>query len=456
MTDPTARAAAGSAPAPARPPGVEDGGGPEGERRAEHAVRDWTFRDAGPHALPLPIRLLNSAGRLFSASRLPRLDPERLIEAACERTGLDDFGDGAFREGLDALAASLDREAQLHSFARVAQRSLLTGCLERRLRLIDWAKRHPELRKERIAAPLVVLGMPRTGTTLLSHLLDLDPRTRSLRAWESTALTPPPQLATRAEDPRLAQSARQEARMGRWIPPLAAMHPLGASLPTECVPLHMLDFRSLGFETQALLPSYGRWLEQCDMRSAYAIHELALQTLQSAIPTDRWALKTPNHLWALDALLERYPDARLVWTHRDPAQVLPSVASLNTAFHRTWTSQVDPASVGAAWLHKLHLAVSRGIEFDERAAGRAWCHHLLYEDLMDDPIEAVRGIYASFGEELSPLHEASMRAWMRNRPQSRFGRHRYDLRDFGFTRDAIDERFADYCKRFGVPREARG
>jgi hypothetical protein len=285
--------------------------------------------------------------------------------------------------------------------------------------------------------------------------MDLDPRARSLKSWEAAALVPPPTLAGYEEDPRIAEDAKRAAALPKLMPPAPAMHPLGATLPTECVPLHMLDFRSLGFETQVLAPTYGAWLEQCDMRSAYEIHELCLQTLQSTIPTDYWSLKTPNHLWALDALLERYPDARLVWTHRDPKKVVPSVASLNLAFYRTWSNHADPIATGRAWAHKLLLAVTRGVEHDDRQGGKAWCHHLMYEDLMKDPVEAVRGIYAHFGEELSSLHERRIRVWMATRPQDTFGRHRYDMRDFGFTPEGLDEMFAGYCDRFGVPSETR-
>lgn len=413
--------------------------------------RNWTFRDAGNH--PFPIRALNVLGKL--APHRPSLDPQVLIDSASKNTGLSDFGDTRFREALEVLCGSLDSEAGLHAFGRIAQQKMITGILESRLQLIDWANRHPEVRDEKIEKPIVVLGLPRTGTTLLSHLLDLDPRTRSLRQWEAGAFNPPPNLSTRDEDPRLAAAIAQEGQLTKLVPPLPAMHSIGATLPTECVPLHMLDFRSLGHETQAMIPGYGSWLEKCDMQSAYAIHKLALQTLQSTIPTARWAMKTPNHLWAIETLLEFYPDAVLVWTHRDPAKVVPSVTSLNSAFHRTFTDDVDPVAVGSHWSAKLLHALECGMKWDDAQSDKHWCHHLLYEDIMADPVEAVRGIYQYAGEELDPLHESLMRAFMGNRPQNAFGRHRYDLDDFGLTTEGIDEAFGPYVSRFGVPRETR-
>lgn len=414
-------------------------------------VRNWTFRDAG--RLPLPLRLLNLAGRL--APRWPSLHPDPMIDQAMTNTGLDDFGGDEWREGLEVLCDATLREAHGHTFALMTQRKMYIDLLETRLRLIEWARRHPGVRQETIRRPFVTLGLPRTGTTLLSHLLDLDPRSRSLKGWEASALVPPPTLASRDDDPRIALAARRSEALPKLMPPAPAMHPFGVSLPTECVTLKALDFRSLQFETQVLAPTYGKWLEACNMRSAYAIHKLCLQTLQSTIPTDRWSLKTPNHLWALDTLLDCYPDARLIWTHRDPKRVVPSVASLTTAFYRTWSTRADPVAAGREWANKLLVAVSRGLAHDEAQHGKPWCHHLLYEDLMTRPVEAVRGLYAHFGEELDPLHEKRMQVWMATRPQETFGRHRYDMRDFEFTPQGIDEMFSDYCERFDVPTETR-
>lgn len=414
---------------------------------------DVTWRDSGLHSSVL--RLLNVGGGALARAGLdlPRLDPDALVRAATRQASLSDFGAPEWREGLEVLCDSLEREADLSSFGRLALRGLVVGVLASRLRLVDWAKRHPEVHQERIERPLVVVGLPRTGTTLLSILLGLDPELRPLLSWEASDPAPPPDLASQAEDPRIAANQRQMQQLEALNPAIRAMHPFGATLATECVALFMMDLRSLAIETQALLPGYGRWLEDTDMRSTYALHKLALQVLQSRIPTPAWSLKTPHHLWCLDTLLETYPDARVVWTHRDPAVVVSSTASLNTALQRANSRRTDPVAVGAAWREKLSLAAERGLDFDRRHAGKDWCHHLQYRDLVADPVDAVRALYAHFGDEPGALHVRRMEVWMRDRPQDAFGRHRYDPADFGFTRAGLRERFADYRERFAVPDE---
>jgi hypothetical protein len=418
-------------------------------------MKHVTWRDAGIRSPWL--RLLNRVGEGAAQRGLvwPSLEPESLLAAARRETRLADFGDPAFREGLDVLADSLEREADLSPFGRVVIRAQLVRNLATRLRVVDWAKRQPEVRDERIVRPWVVLGLPRTGTTLLSFLLDLDPLNRSLLAWEADDPVPPPALATVAEDPRIAATAKRLAGSDRLMPWLAAMHPMGATLPTECVTLFMLEFRSLQIETQARVPRYRAWLERADMRPAFAIHRLVLQILQSRLPTERWALKTPQYLWCLPALREAYPDARLVWTHRDPLPVVASVASLNQAFYRTWARSPDPVATGAYWSEHMAEAVARGLAYDQAQAGTAWCHHLRYTELTKDPIGAVEALYAHFGERVGELHRRRMEAWMRDRPQSAFGRHRYDLADFALQADALDGAYAAYRERFAIPREDR-
>ena len=415
----------------------------------------YTFRDAGLHSRVL--RGVNAAGAALGwiGLDLPSLAPDALARAACRRTGLEDFGDPGWREGLEVLCLALELEGNLTTFGRIAMRGLITSALENRLRLIDWAARHPEVREERIERPWVVVGLPRTGTTLLSLLLALDPEVRPLLHWESVQPIPPPDLATHAEDPRIPAAATQVAQVQALNPAIRAMHPMGATIATECVGFLFFDLRSLLIETQAHIPSYGRWLEKADMRGAYALHRLALQVLQSRIPTTAWSLKTPQHLWSLDTLLEFYPDARIVWTHRDPAKVVTSVASLNTALQRLNMRANDPVAIGSDWNDKLHLAVTRGIEFDRRQNGRDWCQHLQYADLIADPVAAVRALYAYFGAQVSPLHERRMEVWMRDRPQEVHGRHVYDPADFGLTTEGLAERYSEYRERFAVPDEDR-
>jgi len=415
-------------------------------------VREVTWRDAGLRG-PVP-RLWNAVG--VGAARLglrwPSLDPEALLHAARRATGLDDFGEPDFRDGLEVLARSLEDEAALSAIGRTVIRGQLVNVLATRLRVIDWVARHPDVREERIARPTVVLGLPRTGTTLLSFLLDLDPESRSLLSWEAEHPVPPASLATRAEDPRIASTARRLRDGDRAMPWLAAMHPMGATLPTECVTLFMLAFRSLQIETQARIPGYRDWLERADMAPAFAMHRQVLQILQSTVPTGRWALKTPQYLWCLPALRAAYPDARLVWTHRDPVPVIGSVASLNQAFYRTWARDPDPRETGRYWAHHMREGLARGLAYDAAREDR-WCHHLRYEDLVADPIAAVEALYAHYGETVTALHRRRMETWMRDRPQRAFGRHRYALGDFGLDAAGLGAEFAAYCERFGLARE---
>jgi len=412
--------------------------------------------DVTPLARPRRARaigVLNRAGAWLGRAGLgPRpIDPDAARRAAVRRTGLTDFGRPSGEEGLRVLTDALRGEARLSALGHLAMGAQVAGLLETRLRFEDWWSRHPEAAAEEIRRPFVVLGLPRTGTTLLSFLLDLDPENRSLTHWEATQPVPPPDLPTRGADPRIAAAARDIARLERVVPDIQALHPMSATMPTECVTLFALAFESLSFETLVEVPSYGRWLEGRGWEAVYDLHHRILQTLQHAIPTGRWSLKTPNHLWAPDALHAAYPDALLVWTHRDPRAVVASVSSLNTALHWGFSDEVVPAQVARNWLAKLALAVERGMDWQARQPD-ARVHHLDYTDLVRDPPAAVARLYAHFGLEVSPLHEARMRAFLRDQPRTQVGRHRYRLEDFGLAPEEVDERFSAYRRRFESSR----
>jgi hypothetical protein len=331
---------------------------------------------------------------------------------------------------------------------------LLASALANRIELHRWATDHPEVRRERIESPWIIVGLPRTGTSVLSMLLGFDPLARPLLQWETSHPIPPPTLEEGDEDPRIARTAKELDGLLKLNPPLRAMHPFGATLAQECVALFLYDLRTLALETQAHVPGYARWLESADMAPAYAQHRLALQTLQSRQPTERWVLKTPNHLWHLEALVAAYPDARIVWTHRDPGPVVTSLASLANAAQRPFTSRTDPRPAAEEWKRKCAFALGSAVAFD-RKTGDGWCRHLHYDALIADPLTAVGELYRSFGDEVGDLHARRMRTFLQDRPKDAFGRHRYDPTDFGWTYAGLGEEFADYSERYHIASETR-
>lgn len=412
-------------------------------------TRVYTYRDAQLRSLPL--RLLNGAGTVAAACgiRLPRLEPDDIIEAAMARTGLSLEADDSAREPLRHYVAAAEAEANLNTVGRLAVRNMLVNSLSQRLRILHWCSRQPAAAIERIERPWIVIGLPRTGTSLLSLLLALDPGCRPLLQWEAARPMPPAQLADAGEDPRIALFNRDCGKAMRLNPALGALHPFGSLLAEECTALFMFSLRTIGMETIAFVPGYGRWLAGADMQPAYAIHKMVLQAFQSTQPTERWVLKSPNHLWHLEQLLSTYPDARIIWMHRDPAALVPSLASLNNAMQRPFVRMQQPGVVAEYWAEKIADGIARATRFDDSAAP-GWCHHLHYDELMADPLGSVEKIYEKFDTPLTFLQRRRMQAWMRQRPQNLFGRHGYDARDFGWTPAQLHERYADYRQRYGV------
>jgi hypothetical protein len=255
--------------------------------------------------LPWPMRLANRVGATLRAVGVPlgTLDPDALLDAARRRTGLDDFGDAAFRDGLARLASAWDREARLTPVGRAMARRQALDLLESRLRMQQEWNRHPEMAAGDVRAPIFVLGLPRTGTSILHELLAQDPENRVPMTWEVMWPWPPPERATWETDPRIARAERHFASIDRMLPEFKRMHPMGARLPQECVALMAHDFATMIYHTTHNVPTYQDWLETTDMRWLYASHKRQLQYLQWHCPADRWVLKSPGHLWMLGSLL---------------------------------------------------------------------------------------------------------------------------------------------------------
>ncbi|MGZ8762052.1 MAG: sulfotransferase family protein [Acidimicrobiia bacterium] len=385
---------------------------------------------------------------------------DELVEAAVEEVGLDDFGDWAWRDGLDALIASIAVDAALNDAGRFILRSWTHDRLVNRLRVVDWLRTHPEVHERPVRAPIVVAGMLRTGTTILLELLAQDPGNRPLMKWEGLTSVPPPTTASFLDDPRIAAEVAKQEAIYSMVPELKVVHWEPGDGPTECVALLTQSFRAQDWHGLFRVPGYVEWFHGCDMAPAYEYHRASLQLLQSAAP-GRWVLKAPGHLLALDALYATYPDARLVVTHRDPLETVPSSISLSVtarpdSLTTAWSGVGE--SLGAyfarLWVEVLGLMVDRLGDFRDRRPDIV-VHDLHYRDLVADPVGAVRAIYAHWGDELTPGAEQRMHEYVASHPKGRHGNHRYAVSDFGLREHDVRSRFADYCDRYDVLEPAR-
>ncbi len=243
-----------------------------------------------------------------------------LVAEAIEQTGLEDFGGDSFSDGLALLTESLAAQADLTVLGEEILRLRLRMLLANRLRVEDVHHRHPAVAEEVVEGPLVIIGLPRTGTTALSQLVSANPQVRSLRLWESSDPVPPPDSATEHTDPRIAEAARGLVSMYEAFPRMKSMYFQTATGATECQDLLGMEFRTAHFDGMAHVPRYTEWVMNCDMTPAYRFHRRVLQLLQWHCPPRLWHLKTPVHMLALGPLIESYPDARFLWTHRDPGR----------------------------------------------------------------------------------------------------------------------------------------
>jgi hypothetical protein len=402
---------------------------------------------------PLAVRALNRVGgALARVGMQPSLHPDDLERAAVRATGLGDFGEGSYREGLEQLTVSLQDEARLTTIGRIAARTRLKTLLETRLRLVDHRRVNPEVAHERIERPIFVLGLPRTGTTVLYGLLAADQRMRSPASWEVARPFPPPGSQDRTTDRRIAATEREFDQFRKVAPGIDRIHPLGAQLPQECLALQAPEFASYEFPTTFPVPSYWEWLRDQDLRRAYAFQKSFLQHLQSGYRGDHWILKTPAHLMWLDTLLAVFPDALIVHTHRDPATVLASVSSLMYALRSSVSDHVDPHDVGREQLDAWTWGLRRTLRAREHLPAERVVD-VRFEDTVSDPVGTVARVYDHFGLTMTPAVEQGVRAYLDENPRTKHGVHRYDLADFGIDPDEAEDAFAFYREHFDVDEE---
>jgi Sulfotransferase family len=379
-----------------------------------------------------------------------RLDD--LVGEAGEQAGLHDFGSDDFRVGLAILCDSLRGEAQLNAIGDVALRSTIVGALGNRLRVVDWIRRHPEVAAERIDTPIVVIGMFRAGTTLLSRLLDQDPRNRALLMWEAGDSVPPPTPENHRSGPRVDAVRARNEMLAELNPRINVVHHEEADGATECIAVMSQDFKSLSWEAIANVPAYSRWLLSTDHRSAYEYHHVVLQVLQSNGVRGRWTLKSPHHAIALEELMSVYPDARLVLLHRDPVVLCASVCSLISTLSGTFSDADQRAYIAQHWPAMLEESIRR-IDAFRGAHPQHPIVDVHYADLVTDPVGTVAAIYRSCGEELDDRARTSIGNYVDSHPKGKFGEHHYDVAEFGLDSAALAERFAGYIRRYSVPTE---
>jgi Sulfotransferase family len=417
----------------------------------ESSPSQTTIAPAGMGTPPLLLRAADWLSDVVGLLRRPVV-AEELIAVAQRHTGLTDFGEWQFITPLRVLLEACESEAALGTFGRFALRWDALRFLENllQLRAAEKASRVPAPAIER---PIFVTGLPRSGTTFLHNLLIEDEANAVPRCWQTI------HPAAAGDAPGEARSIRQVDRQlrlfRRLAPDFGAMHPITATAPQECSEINAHVFASLRFDTTHRVPSYRAWLDNAGHREAYRFHRYFLQHLsRHGKARQRWVLKCPDHVFALDAIREVYPDACFVFVHRDPMRVLASVARLTEVLRQPFTRHLDRATVG-------HQVCDRWAEGAEHLV--AACKtlpkdsviHIRYRELTGDPVGTVARLYARFGLPFDAAFEQRIKAYVDAKPNGGYGQLSHRLEDYGIDAARERDRFADYVETFGVGPERR-
>jgi hypothetical protein len=362
-------------------------------------------------------------------------------------TGLTDFGPGDFREGLEVLLESLTRDADLDPTTDAAVIGRFRDRLVNRLEVEAWLHDHPAIEQLPVRGPVDIIGLPRTGTTALANMMSLDPQFRCLRGWEQSKPCPPPTSSSEPTDPRRLQAALDNESLP---PGLKAMHLYDLDATTEDSEVLGMAFHG----QQYTLPVYGyhAWWRDADMTSTYRYHRRVIQLLQSQRPPDLWLFKAPHHKFHLEPIVAAYPDIRFIMTHRDPAKVVPSYASL--------VSTIFPASRTEHAMHRVGPEVSEhlriGMENAMAARARLGDERFLdvhHVELAADPIGVLRRVYDFLGLELHPAFERDVSDWHQTNRSGAHGTHPYTPEQFGLTTSQLRSDYEFYIRHFDVSVE---
>jgi hypothetical protein len=381
----------------------------------------------------------------------PDFTPEALREAAARKAGHDDFGSDSYNAALSPLLYSIEHEMQLNEKGRSEIHTRIVDALANRLTLVAWEKAHPDEAASPIEAPIIILGLPRTGSSILHETLAAAPGMRTPLIWEVRDFSLVHDVSDAHADARIQEIEAAIARKNEAVPGYAAIHYENPHIPMECVALTIVDLVSTQFSTIAWAPTYRAFLLDHDMAETYRWHRRGLRFLQTRTPGRRWVLKAPMHSLYLARLLETYPDAVLVQTHREPMKVVGSFCSLCVTLRAGWSDcdgNNGRAAQDAGYAAQL---VSRAVDF--RAAhndrdGRF--HDVPFKRFMSDPQATLAAIFAHCGMDFTPETRRATLGYLESRPRTKHGKHSYDLEQFGLTPEAIEALFADYIGRYGA------
>lgn len=384
---------------------------------------------------------------------------DELVQAAIDATGLDDFGEPTWREGMERYVHDLGESAQLNDIGVGVARDGVVGDLSTRLRLIQWRKDHPAVVEQRVVAPIIIVGLPRTGTSILHDLMAQDPSMRAPLSWEVERPVPAPRTETYDTDPRIAEAQAGFDLVDSLIPGFTAFHELGAQLAQEDVRMWTSEFRSMQLSLQFEVPEYNRWLlHEADMAPAYRWHHRFLQHLQSEHMADRWLLKSPAHLWQLDVLLAEFPDAIVIQNHRDPLKVIASISALGASLREMTTDAFEVERLAAQYGEDIVVGLDRAMEVRRSGAfAPGQVIDVRYQDFRTDLLGTVAQLYDRLGLELTDEAAGRMQAFLDAHPgDAANSLKRYSFAQTGLDEGELRERVRDYQEYFDLESEPLG
>ena len=408
-----------------------------------------------PAPRPEWVSKLNKEGELLNIKSIVPLDENSLLAEARSNTGLDDFGDDGWIDHFRVLIRAIEEEAKLNFMGRILTRNDFVQYLETRLHIQDYYTRYPEIDKEVIHEPVMILGHGRTGTTILHEVMSTDPKFRIVKRWEAMFPCPPPEADTYTSDPRIERADKLITIFDRITPEWTAMHKFGGDLPVECAEYLYSSFLSNVFVFSFQIPSYAAYLAEQDVGYTIRWHQRTLKLLQWKYKKDHWLLKNPLWIDHIPQVLETYPDAKIVLTHRDPITVSDSFVNvMGTIF---WWRTDDPW--GGGMLDDLVMADGRSAThrnlmqwMEDGTLRPGYVSNVQYQDFMNDPVDAISRCCADLGIPFDEGSAAGVRAYLAAKPKGKHGKFEYESADA--AQIAVErERFRTYQEYFGVPNE---